>query len=187
MIRDVFETRDDFWLDDLRRLSSAESDYGVHWRHMGADWPRWRVSYVRDTGDVYAICQQSPFEVLLLGTVPADPVDETVPFEKRESWYRTLDQILDGWAEPDISGHDLAWVQARLDRVPVARCRHCGAVITELGAIWTDGAGFPACIKSGPLWVRTDAPGWRVEFDYPRVLHEPMPAGLAGAETLREG
>lgn len=188
MIRGVFETREDFWLDDIRRLSSAEADFGVHWRYQGRNWPRWRVSHVRDTGDVYAMCQQAPFEVLLLGSVPADPVDESVPFERRERWYRTLDQILDGYAEPDVSGHDLAWVQAKLDRIPVGRCRHCGEVITVIttGGVWTDGAGFPACVKSGPLEVRTDSPGWTVQPRYERVLHEPMPAGLAGAETRRE-
>jgi hypothetical protein len=46
--------------------------------------------------------------VLLLATVPADPC------EPGGKWYATLDRLLDGWADPALTGHDLAWFGRRL-------------------------------------------------------------------------
>ena len=81
-----------------------EADYGVHWRQH--PWPgAWRVSYVRDTGEVYALHQdQGP--LLVLGWVAPDP---------QEIYYATLELILDGW--PAVCGqrNGLGWVKERLD------------------------------------------------------------------------
>jgi hypothetical protein len=108
-----FAGRDEFELDNPWRHFSPESDYGVHWRDGQHAWPQWRVSYIRDTGEVYAIEQSGLLRVRLLGTVKPD----LVPAGRDDlTYYRTLDAILDGWADPDVSGFDLGWVAARLAR-----------------------------------------------------------------------
>jgi hypothetical protein len=77
---------------------SGESDFGVHWRD-GKQWPRYRVSVVRDTGDVYAINHQTG-AVELLGNVGA------------EDTYAIAEKVLHGWAT--VTPLELDWVRARL-------------------------------------------------------------------------
>lgn len=93
---------------------SGESDYGVWWRSP-LEWIRapqvergmagwmqeigpWRVSWVEDTGDVYAIHATGRC-IALLGTIP----DE-----------ETIERVLRGWA--DVCGGDLSlhWVSAQV-------------------------------------------------------------------------
>lgn len=101
--KDVFFARQD-------RALSLEADYGVHWRHEPFTWPVWRVSYIRNTGEVYAIEQHARARVIILGTVPADdPAIDGI-------YYRTLDQILDGWA--DEPHRDITWVADRIAAWP---------------------------------------------------------------------
>jgi hypothetical protein len=110
-VRGVFATWDDFCYADIRRHFSPEADYGVHWHDGDERWPEWRVSYIRDTGEVYAVCTGRGLgPVWLLGVVPADPV--TNP--DRETYYRTLDKILGGWADWEVSGMRLQWIIGRL-------------------------------------------------------------------------
>ena len=108
----LFRTCDDFWLDNPHRWLSPESDYGVHWRTSAVPGVRWRVSYIKDTGEIYAIRQATRDEVWLLGRVTPDPV--APGREWQENYYRTLDKILDGWADPEISAFDLGWIIGRL-------------------------------------------------------------------------
>lgn len=91
-----------FYAADDRRRLSGEADYGVHWRQDPRQpWPTWRVSYIRDTGEVYAAAPGGPVE--LLGTVPPDD---------QPHYYATLDAILEGW--PDAHRQGLDWVRGRL-------------------------------------------------------------------------
>ena len=74
------------------------------------------MSYIQATGEVYAAEQWGPCRVRVLGIVPPDPDErrwDGSPWEGKH-YYRTLNQILDGWADPDITSHDLAWVEQRL-------------------------------------------------------------------------
>jgi hypothetical protein len=106
------------------RRTSGEADYGVQWQANGLRWPKWRVSYIQATGEIYADRQSSGPErwagtVRVLGVVPPDPgpgpgAAGSLQWNHENRYYRTLDVILDGWADPDISGHDLAWVEQRL-------------------------------------------------------------------------
>jgi hypothetical protein len=109
-----FPSLEAFYDDRPERRSSGEADYGVHWRDGGRDWPRWRVSYVRVTGEIYAVELRGEYRVRVLGVVPADHVEGGWGPSPRLIYYRTLDGILDGWADPDVSGHDLAWVVRKL-------------------------------------------------------------------------
>ena len=70
----IYPTLEAYYAADERRRSSEEVDYGVHWRLHGWDY-RWRVSYVRNTGEIYTVHQGSTIgPVFVLGRVPPDPV-----------------------------------------------------------------------------------------------------------------
>ena len=97
-------------------------------------WPNsWRVSYVRDTGEIYAV-QQGPMRsgtlptgeiiiangpeegpVLLLGHFPWQPSD----LEKagpRDVYYHGLEKLLEGWPERCVQPNGLVWVIEKLGR-----------------------------------------------------------------------
>ena len=115
-----------FYGDNPARLSSPEADYGVHWRLEGWDGA-WRVSHVRNTGELYAV-HKGPYRmgtlpagetvistgrsegpVLVLGTFPADPHAGPA-----DIWYRGLDTCLDGWARKCREPNGLAWLMDRI-------------------------------------------------------------------------
>jgi hypothetical protein len=114
MSNPFYASIDDFYRANPERRRSGEADYGVHWRVAGCDNLRWRVSYVHATGEVYATPANEQGAVTVLGVVPPDPMSD--PRRDGEIYYRTLDEVLDGcgWAVPDVSGHDLQWVEDRL-------------------------------------------------------------------------
>jgi hypothetical protein len=111
----VFDSLDDFHLADVRRWTSQRADYGVMWREgTGSRFhpPSWRVSYVRATGEVYAVSTAGP--VRILGVVPADG---------EGSWSGTLDAVLGNWADPMANdGFSLAWLEGRLRDAARAVC-----------------------------------------------------------------
>ena len=98
----TFPNIEAFYDADPRRRHSGEADFGIWWTN-GPRWPNWRVSYIQATGEVYAVSAQGPVEVL--GTVPPD---------EGPSYYRTLDNLLDGWS--DEFGRPLSWVRERLSQ-----------------------------------------------------------------------
>ena len=70
----MYPTLDAYYAADERRLRSEEADYGVHWRLDGWEY-RWRVSYVRNTGEIYAVnqgCTIGPVFVLARAVRPSD-------------------------------------------------------------------------------------------------------------------
>ena len=108
-----FPTLMDFYNHDTQRLTSPEADYGVHWRL--SPWPNsWRVSYVQKTGEIYAVHSgdPSPGPVLVLGAVPPDPQPRG-PFG-RETYYQTLDKILEGYPNHCGRKNGLTWVWEKL-------------------------------------------------------------------------
>lgn len=106
-----YGTLREFYEDDPRRKLSGEADYGVHWRLGDVTFPRWRVSYVHETGEVYAVClvPGSQQQVVVMGVVPPD--------EGEGVYYRTLDRILDGWEFECGKPRSLDWVMGRLSAV----------------------------------------------------------------------
>jgi hypothetical protein len=93
----IFESINDFYVADSRRLYSGEVDFGVLWRD-GQMWPTYRVSWVMETGEFYAIRLSGRHDrVELLGTVEGRTAAE---------------DALDGWA--NIEPMELSWVRARL-------------------------------------------------------------------------
>ena len=112
----VFQDVETFYADDERRRRSPEWDYGVHWQDGVTDWPRYRVSWVVETGDLYAV-KPGVNGVLLLGNVPKVgeyPYTRTPGYN---AWtvfknMQPIEQVLAGWAEEPVQS--LEWVLYRL-------------------------------------------------------------------------
>jgi len=101
-----------FYSARAERRISPETEFGVDWRAGNRDWPLWRVSYIWKTHELYAVRLMPgiPGPARLLGVVPPEPGTDP----RRDPYQRSLDKILDGYADADVSGHDLAWVEQRL-------------------------------------------------------------------------
>ena len=102
--RPMFPSILDFYSARAERERSPEVDYGYHWRRSNtADHgePRWRLSYVENTREVYAMrCDGSTAVVLLAENVSRDEVETA----------------LTGWAE--MSAPTLAYAVERLPARP---------------------------------------------------------------------
>ena len=85
-----------------RRTLSIEHDFGVMWREGTRRRPRYRVSWIEATGELYALAL-SEFEQLrtveLLGLV------ET---------HEQVEQLLSGWEALPFDESTLEWVRERL-------------------------------------------------------------------------
>ena len=105
----IFKNLEQFYSTNPTRRSSPEAGYGAHWQLAG--WPgSWRVSYVRDTGEVYALGRgPGSGPLLLLGAFPIDP--DAGP---GDVYYQSLDRFLKGW--PDHCGptNGLAWLIGKM-------------------------------------------------------------------------
>ena len=139
----MYPTLEAYYADDERRLRSEECDYGAHWRLKG--WEGlWRISYVRDIGEIYAVHQGSTLgPVFILAIIPLDP---EAYGDRKSLFYATLDGILDGQPEqcgrPDSlrrvkdrlanidMTHIFDWSEAVPEDVSTAeRCLVCGSRI----------------------------------------------------------
>ena len=101
-----------------RRKFSPEADYGVAWHGPdGSEHPRWRVSYLVLTGEIYAHCQSHQnTTVIVLGVCPPDydPLNLSQTTSYCLPYYETLNKILDGWSEEMHSPDGLDWIRQRL-------------------------------------------------------------------------
>ena len=106
-----YATIEEFFDARPERRGSPQADYGTGWTENGQERPPWRVSWLEETGEVFAVrLADSPAgPVRLLAIVRPDPV---LPGRRKPN--RTLDALLDGWADHAVSGGDLAWVTWRL-------------------------------------------------------------------------
>jgi hypothetical protein len=103
-----------FYAEKPIRERSPEWDFGVHWRNGARDWPRYRVSWIVRTGEVYAFAPQD--DVILLGVVPS--VGEYPYAGTMENWAafkneQPIERLMKGWAEE--SNPQLDWVRRRLE------------------------------------------------------------------------
>ena len=90
-------------------MRSGEADYGRHWK-LGNSQDTWRISYIENTGEVYATRNPSHLPVLVLGTVAPDPTTA----DQRSVYYQTLDQILENWPALCHQPDGMAEVRARI-------------------------------------------------------------------------
>lgn len=84
-----------------KRLRSPEIDFGVWWRN-GKEYPTFRVSYIKDTGEFYAINNQTK-TVSLLGKIK--PTDS----------YEEAEHVLKSWSEECGGMYSLDWVRNKID------------------------------------------------------------------------
>lgn len=82
---------------DKRRMRSRELDFGVWWRD-GRNYPTYRVSWIADTGEVYAL-DQTEQRVELLGKAGTEA---------------DIEQKLDGWAGICGLMQSLQWVRDKI-------------------------------------------------------------------------
>lgn len=110
----------DAFYADRGGATSGESDFGVGWIGDHA-FPRWRVSVVHDTGDVYAI-EAGTGRVELLATLEHDCDRQgdglRRPHNGPACAYAIGDQLLEGWAETPQK--TLSWARAKLSDYPPA-------------------------------------------------------------------
>lgn len=108
----LYSTLAAFYAERPERRRSPEADYGVHWHAPGETHPLWKLSHVKDTGELYVEAQSPPHVVGLAATVL--PVT------------RDMDVILSGWEDSGITGGwNLDWVSSRV--VPRGLdCPYCG-------------------------------------------------------------
>ena len=102
----TYASIEEFYAENEERRRSGEADYGVFWTVPGQSWPKWRVSYIHNTGEVYAIQLKDGGIVKVLGTVPPD--DDRI-------YYQTLDRILQGWVDAIHHPGSLVWVERKLN------------------------------------------------------------------------
>lgn len=125
-----FDSIEAFYSDREERRYSGEADFGTLWRLRG--WPgMFRVSYVQATGDVYAYHHLTG-TVIVLGVVPPDPVPQDSSryglTPGAGVYYRTLDQVLGGWAKHCGEANGLSWV---IDRLASAQGEPCDSASGE--------------------------------------------------------
>jgi hypothetical protein len=102
MTGETFETIEEMYAADPRRKFSRELDFGVWWKERDIDWPRHRVSWIFDTGEVYAYSQRKssgPPTVVILGVISEE---------------ERVEAVLEGWADHCGPPNGLQWVCARL-------------------------------------------------------------------------
>lgn len=101
----TYASIEEFYAENEERRRSGEADYGVWWTAPGLSWPKWRVSYIQKTGEVYAVQMKEGGLARILGIVPPDD---------GHIYYRTLDRILEGWADAIHQPGSLIWVEGKL-------------------------------------------------------------------------
>lgn len=101
-----------------QRNRSGEVDYGVMWRD-GLGHPRWRVTYVVTTGEVYASKGEEAY--IVIGQLQPNDKD-------------AAEEALAGWTEAIHTENGIDWVRERIDawngegQTPtLQRCPACGS------------------------------------------------------------
>jgi hypothetical protein len=99
----LFDNLLEFYARDARRERSVESDFGVQWVGMGRA-PRYRVSFIHDTGEVYGLRQEAGGAVILIA----------IGLPKGDEGLRLVEKLLRGWADICGTPFSLGWVGDKL-------------------------------------------------------------------------
>jgi len=89
---------------DSARTGGSHVDFGYYWTMPGQPHPRYRVSWIPATGELYAVRQQGRarrVELLAVGLRSRVQVD----------------RAMGGWTEHVDDAGSLAWLDRRLDEV----------------------------------------------------------------------
>jgi hypothetical protein len=88
-------SEEEFFKDEKRR-KSPEVDFGAWWGLLNRNDEKWRVSWIEDTGELYAACRGT---VIVLGVYKTREEVE----ERMRGWEEQRNQVLasffnlDGW------------------------------------------------------------------------------------------
>ena len=120
MARLVFHNIEDFYNDDPKRRYSCEADFGVHWRNGRRTdsnlTPRYRLSYVEETGELYAD-EVNSGTVFLVGVIPQEDIR---PTGGERYWVKLDREILQGWSTQCVKNdYGIQWVKERLGEYAV--------------------------------------------------------------------
>ena len=113
-----------FYSADERRRQSAEVEFGNNW--FDAKGSRYELSWVEDTGELYAMLELTP-EAGLLDAVRrrrGGGREGRHPAGDRPRYLRHPDEVealLDGWADHMAEPDGVHWVAERLQAAGVAR------------------------------------------------------------------
>lgn len=107
---------------DESRATSAELDFGVHWREAPEPHGRrWRLAYIFATGELYALALDRSSVVEVLGVFPVEDCGSCSGFgEGCDRCVSTglsrdrVETVLEGWEEHCASPYGLRWVRRRL-------------------------------------------------------------------------
>lgn len=91
-----------FHAADARRRTSAEVDLGATWRWAGSN-DAWRVSWIRDTGELY-LCRADGHDGACTDVSVAAVIS-------RED---DVDALLDGWRDVRTDPDGLSWLASRI-------------------------------------------------------------------------
>lgn len=109
---------EEFYDQDPRRRDSEELELGHGWRVAGRESVTYQVSWIEDTGEVYAMAEpQLPPNADVFGDVWANAPSEkaeTVEVLGRVDSREELDRLLLGWQEAMEGEDSLGWVRSRL-------------------------------------------------------------------------
>ena len=159
----IYQGLEEFYGANPERQQSGEAGYGVHWRQDG-DRERWRVSYVRDTQEVYAVRLggHGPGQgiVEVLGTFPAD--EDAGEFG---IYYQGLEAHLDGWAVRCILPGSLGWIRERMELAGCCTEGPCPGRPPTCWAAGPSGGGRPRCAALRRVW--STFPGTRLSSGTP--------------------
>jgi hypothetical protein len=108
----------DFYDADPRRRESEEVEYGDGWTRHDDVHATYRLSHVRDTGELYLVREPHPGGILAryldqLGVDQAD-VDELLVEVLAVLPAEEVDRVLDGWQQAMHGTDSLPWVRARV-------------------------------------------------------------------------
>jgi len=107
---------EEFYDEDPRRRTSDEVEFGQDW--SDADGLRYEISWVQDTGEVYAMREpDAAIEVDPVGDEWVDKLQSdsiTVEILGAVNDRAELDRRLDGWQDAIGRPDSLSWVRSRI-------------------------------------------------------------------------
>lgn len=109
-----------FYDADERRRDSEEVVYGDGWTRHDDGSATYRLSHVRDTGELYLVREPHPGGGILARFYDQLHVDQASVDELTVDVLATLsgagaDALLDGWEQAMTGPDSLAWLYGRLD------------------------------------------------------------------------
>lgn len=102
-----------FYRDNPAAGRSREIDYGVHWSGP-QPWPRFRLTYVYETGQII-LFNEATGQVALLAEWSPLPED-------LEHLYQATEMVLAGWEDACLAPGSCSWIRRALAAASSALC-----------------------------------------------------------------